>query len=331
MPVTIGGYGQFYGNAGGGEVGAMMLRAQQNQVNFARMVEIEKLNMQKRALREQEAAAAAKRADSDRNYELAQSRLAMEQQRLDFNDALRQDQKAEAEEKYRQALLMKEQARQDALRKQAEDQAIKQQQLELQQRRQDSRDAYMRDRLDIMRQKQDAATAAKSASASGKGPSVSVPNYNAVLDDWLKGLEDTKKAKIGWMESQAKAERKLADEGGDGAEAAAVRANILENWDNMDENHRYGDAGEAFYQKVKANKWSDKEEKILTFGKTFKQFARIHPEIYTKYGLQPMFDSIEWDAIEPETLDLLVDLMKRPYATDDDLQLIVSLIGGPTK
>ena len=52
MPFTRGGYGQTYGNMGGGAVGEMLYKATRNQVNFARMVELENLNMKKRALRE---------------------------------------------------------------------------------------------------------------------------------------------------------------------------------------------------------------------------------------------------------------------------------------
>ena len=326
MPITIGGYGQFYGNPGGGGVGATMMAAQQQSVNFARMVEIERLNLQKRALREREASQVAQAQQAARNYDLAQSRLAMEQQRLEHDDAVKQAQREAAEERYRQTLLQKEQERQDALRRYEAEQAYRQQQLDMQRQRQESLDSYRESRLEMSRDKQAQKTA--SAPSAAKTPTASASASNSVLDEWIKGMEDTKKTKSGWLESQAKAARKLAEAGGPDADAADKRATMLENWTAMDENHRYGDGGHELYNEVKENTWSGKEEKILAFGKRFRQFAKLHPEIYTEHGFQPLFETMDWDSIDETELDALMGLMG-PYASKEDVQTIVAILGGP--
>ena len=326
MPITIGGYGQFYGNPGGGGVGATMMAAQQQSVNFARMVEIERLNLQKRALREREASQVAQAQQAARNYDLAQSRLAMEQQRLEHDDAVKQAQREAAEERYRQTLLQKEQERQDALRRYEAEQAYRQQQLDMQRQRQESLDSYRESRLEMSREKQAQKTA--SAPSAAKTPTASASASNSVLDEWIKGMEDTKKTKSGWLESQAKAARKLAEAGGPDADAADKRATMLENWTAMDENHRYGDGGHDLYNEVKENTWSGKEEKILAFGKRFRQFAKLHPEIYTEHGFQPLFETMDWNSIDETELDALMGLMG-PYASKEDVQTIVAILGGP--
>lgn len=326
MPITIGGYGQFYGNPGGGNVGATMMAAQQQSVNFARMVEIERLNLQKRALREREASQVAQAQQAARNYDLAQSRLAMEQQRLEHDDAVKQAQREAAEERYRQTLLQKEQERQDALRRYEAEQAYRQQQLDMQRQRQESLDSYRESRLEMSRDKQAQKTA--SAPSAAKTPTASASASNSVLDEWIKGMEDTKKTKSGWLESQAKAARKLAEAGGPDADAADKRATMLENWTAMDENHRYGDGGHELYNEVKENTWSGKEEKILAFGKRFRQFAKLHPEIYTEHGFQPLFETMDWNSIDETELDALMGLMG-PYASKEDVQTIVAILGGP--
>lgn len=326
MPITIGGYGQFYGNPGGGNVGATMMAAQQQSVNFARMVELEKLNLQKRALREREASQVAQAKQAARNYDLAQSRLAMEQLRLEHDDAVKQAQREAAEERYRQTLLQKEQERQDALRRYEAEQAYRQQQLDMQRQRQESLDNYRESRLEMSREKQAQKTA--SAPSAAKTPTASASASNSVLDEWIKGMEDTKKTKSGWLESQAKAARKLAEAGGPDADAADKRATMLENWTAMDENHRYGDGGHELYNEVKENTWSGKEEKILAFGKRFRQFAKLHPEIYTEHGFQPLFETMDWDSIDETELDALMGLMG-PYASKEDVQTIVAILGGP--
>ena len=326
MPITIGGYGQFYGNPGGGGVGATMMAAQQQSVNFARMVEIERLNLQKRALREREASQVAQAQQAARNYDLAQSRLAMEQQRLEHDDAVKQAQREAAEERYRQTLLQKEQERQDALRRYEAEQAYRQQQLDMQRQRQESLDSYRESRLEMSREKQAQKTA--SAPSAAKTPTVSASASNSVLDEWIKGMEDAKKTKSGWLESQAKAARKLAEAGGPDADAADKRATMLENWTAMDENHRYGDGGHDLYNEVKENTWSGKEEKILAFGKRFRQFAKLHPEIYTAHGFQPLFETLDWNSIDETELDALMGLMG-PYASKEDVQTIVAILGGP--
>lgn len=318
MPITIGGYGQFYGNAGGGEVGAMLYKAAQRQVNFARMVELENLNMKKRALREQEATQAARQAENDRNYELAQSKLALEQQRLDYNDALRQDQKAATEERFRQALVQKELERQERQRRYEAEQAYKQQQLDMKRQSQESLDAYRASRLGISQQKQ--AQKAGNAAPAEKPAKISASNYDSILNNYISGLEASKKDKDGWIEREAKRARSLADED----ETMATRASNLERWGFMNENQRYGT---GLYGEVQKNTWSERDGKVLEFAKRFRDFAKANPQIYTEYGFQPMFDQVDWEKVSDDERDEIFSLM-RPGATKEEVALVYSLLGG---
>ena len=90
MPVTMSGYGQSYMPMGGPGVGAAIYGAQRQEVNFARMVELQRLNLQKRALRQQAAAQAAQlqQREQARQDELAmqQTRFDLEERRLDMMD-----------------------------------------------------------------------------------------------------------------------------------------------------------------------------------------------------------------------------------------------------
>ena len=90
MPVTMSGYGQSYMPMGGPDIGAAIYGAQRQQVNFARMVELQRLNLQKRALRQQAAAQAAQLQDRQQaraeEAALQQTKFDLEQRRLDMQD-----------------------------------------------------------------------------------------------------------------------------------------------------------------------------------------------------------------------------------------------------
>jgi hypothetical protein len=90
MPVTMNGYGQSYMPMGGPGVGAAIYGAQRQEVNFARMVELEKLNLRKRVLRQQAAAQAAQLQDRQQaraeEAALQQTKFDLEQRRLDMQD-----------------------------------------------------------------------------------------------------------------------------------------------------------------------------------------------------------------------------------------------------
>ena len=84
--IQQGGYGQIYGSMGGGGVGAGIYSAAREEVTFARMVELQKLNLQKRQLRMQQAQAAANADLSKRRLDLEDTRLQIEARRLDMRD-----------------------------------------------------------------------------------------------------------------------------------------------------------------------------------------------------------------------------------------------------
>lgn len=91
--IQQGGYGQIYGNMGGGAVGASIFSAARESVNFARMVERQRLNLQQRQLRMQEAQMAANADLSKRRLDLEDTRLQLESRRLDLQDRLRKEEK----------------------------------------------------------------------------------------------------------------------------------------------------------------------------------------------------------------------------------------------
>ncbi len=97
-------FGQTYASVGDPSVGASIYAAAKQEVDFARMVERQKLNLQKRQLRMQEAQMEANRQAQQQNYELAQSRFKLEQKRLDNDFAIRQEERDMAERRYELAL-----------------------------------------------------------------------------------------------------------------------------------------------------------------------------------------------------------------------------------
>lgn len=83
MPVSVNGYSTVYAGAGGPEVGGNIYSAQREQVQFARMVELQKLGLEKRRLNMQQAAMAAQQKNSDRDYNMAMMRFNLEKEKLD--------------------------------------------------------------------------------------------------------------------------------------------------------------------------------------------------------------------------------------------------------
>lgn len=98
--IQQGGYGQIYGNMGGAAVGASIYKAQREDVTFARMVELQKLNLQKRALRQRQAEAAANADLSRRRLDMESTRLDLEARRLDMVDKQNEEQRLRAEKAY---------------------------------------------------------------------------------------------------------------------------------------------------------------------------------------------------------------------------------------
>lgn len=119
MPVTMSGYGQSYMPMGGPGVGAAIYGAQRQEVNFARMVELQKLNLQKRALRQQAAAQAAQlqQREQARQDELAmqQTRFDLEERKLDMQDAETQQRRQDILDAYERAAQEKSQRDAQAL------------------------------------------------------------------------------------------------------------------------------------------------------------------------------------------------------------------------
>ena len=94
------GYGQIYGDMGGATVGASIYKAARENVTFARMVELQRLNLAKRQLRMQQAQAAANADLSRRRLDLDNTRLELEARRLDLVDKQNEEQRLRTEKAY---------------------------------------------------------------------------------------------------------------------------------------------------------------------------------------------------------------------------------------
>jgi hypothetical protein len=120
MPVTMQGYGQSYMPTGTPDLGASIYSAQRGSVNFARMVELQRLNLQKRALRQQAAAQAAQLKERRQEHEddtaLQLAKFALEERRLDIQDQENQRRSDGLLREYEQAETQRlERLAQDAL------------------------------------------------------------------------------------------------------------------------------------------------------------------------------------------------------------------------
>ncbi len=331
-------FGHTYATAGPADVGVRIYDATVQAVSFARKVELQKLGMEKRRLEMQEAQMAANREASQRNFNLAEERFALERQRLDIDDADRQQKREMALAQFQQTMAERAEARdlrerefqarqQEAQKKQEFDQANRQAQLDMQRQRQESIDNYRASRLELMREQQ--RTRGQADSPSGKGATASVNAYNTAMDDWIKNLEADKASRQAWIATEAKKARSLADRGGDDAEDMARRADTLERWDTMDDTERIRAGRRPLYDEVQANTWSDKQEKVLDFAKTLRTFAKLHPEIYRNYGLSPLaLASLPWAEADEDEMDMAKKLMEQRDVSEDDIKFIVNTILG---
>lgn len=333
-------FGHTYATAGPSTVGVRIYDAQVQAVSFARRVELQKLAMEKRRLEMQEAQMAANREASQRNFDLAEERFALERQRLDIDDADRQQKREMAQAQFQQTMEDRAEARalreqemlakrQEAELRRKDEEAKRQEQLALQQQRQQSLDNYREKRLTLLKEQQERKTQGATRS-SGKGTSSqSATAYNSAMDEWVKSMESDKATRQAWIATEAKKARGLADKGGDDAEQMARRADALERWGFMNENQRFGTGVKGLYDEVKENTWSDKREKVLDFAKTLRSFAKIHPEIYTDYGLSPLaLSKLPWDEVDEDEMDMVRRLMEQRDVTDEDIKFIVnSLLG----
>ncbi len=97
-------FGHTYATAGPADVGVRIYDATVQAVSFARKVELQKLGMEKRRLEMQEAQMAANREAGQRNFDLAEERFALERQRLDIDDADRQQKREMALAQFQQTM-----------------------------------------------------------------------------------------------------------------------------------------------------------------------------------------------------------------------------------
>ncbi len=125
------GYGQIYGNMGAASVGASIYSAARENVTFARMVELQRLNLEKRRLRMQQAQAAANADISRQRINMENTRLQLEARRLDMVDKQNEEQRLRAEQAYEakmQELEMRQQKEQAKAEQQAQAARLKQEQ-----------------------------------------------------------------------------------------------------------------------------------------------------------------------------------------------------------
>lgn len=102
------GYGQTYASGGGAAVGAAIYGAQRSQIQFARMVESQKLQLEKRRLNQQQAALAAQQKNSERDYNMAMMRFNLEREKLDRDYEQSQLDREYRERVFRQDMAEKE-------------------------------------------------------------------------------------------------------------------------------------------------------------------------------------------------------------------------------
>lgn len=133
--IQAGGYGQILGTGGvgGGNAGGTIYGAAASNVSFARWVQIEKLNLERRRLRQQEAQAEATRDLNDRNFDLQSQKYNLEVRRLEMAEQQRLENAARTEQIYNDKLAQAEYKRQRQEANDAWQQDYREQQLEAQQ------------------------------------------------------------------------------------------------------------------------------------------------------------------------------------------------------
>lgn len=143
--IQQGGYGQIYGSMGGASVGASIYSAARENVTFARMVELQKLNLAKRQLRMQQAQAAANADLSRRRLDMESTRLELEARRLDMVDKQNEEQRIRANQAYEakvRELEQREQERQSSLELSKERIGLEDARIKLEGRRLDMQDRH---------------------------------------------------------------------------------------------------------------------------------------------------------------------------------------------